>query len=62
MEKIVWKGTFAEAEEHDHSYWAMQTEQARLDAMLRIREVLYKGCNEPIVKVAIKRKLGEEEE
>lgn len=61
MEKIVWKGTFAEAEAREDAYWAAKSETERLDAMLLMREMLYEGCNEPMVKVAIKRKLGEEE-
>lgn len=62
MEAVVWKGTFAEAEQRDDAYWMAQSEQARLAEMLQLRAMLFDGVDEPIAKVAFKRKLGEEEE
>lgn len=61
MEKIVWKGTFAEAEKRDNIFWAAQNEQYRLQTAIEIREMLYPDASARIEKVAFKRKLGEEE-
>lgn len=62
MEKVVWKGTFEEAEERDHQFWAAQTDKERLAAMLRMSAVYFGVPDEPIKKIAIKRKFGDEEE
>ena len=62
MEKVVWQGTFAEAEERDNQYWASRTAQERLDAMLLMSYVHFGEVNEPMEKVAFKRKLGEEDD
>lgn len=61
MEKKIWQGTFAEAEERDNLYWTGQSEQSRLAALLEIREVLFDNYNARIERVAFKRILGEEE-
>ena len=62
MEKVVWKGTFAEAEERDNEYWSGQTEVERLGAMLRMNNIYYGVLDEPMKKVMFIRKLGDEEE
>jgi len=62
MEKVVWKGTFEEAEERDHQYWAEQTPEYRLRTLLEIREMLYPDASPRIEKVAFTRKWGEEDE
>jgi len=61
MEKVVWKGTFAEAEERDDAFWAVQSEQYRLQTLLEIREMLYPDERPRMEKVAFKRKWDEEE-
>jgi len=61
MEKVVWIGTFAEAEERDNEFWASKTEQERFAAMLNMNELIYGQGERKMVKVAIKRRLGEEE-
>jgi hypothetical protein len=61
MEKVVWKGTFAEAEARDDQYWASQSEQSRLASLIEIRAILFDNRSTRIEKVAFKRKLGEEE-
>ncbi len=62
MEKVVWKGTFAEAEERDNLFWASQTPQQRLASLLEIRYILYQDTDFKIEKVVTKRSLYDEEE
>ncbi|KAA5533412.1 hypothetical protein F0919_12790 [Taibaiella lutea] len=62
MEKIVWKGSFAEAEEKDDIYWANQSMQQRLEALIDLRDVFFSDANPSIEKVVFKRKLDEESE
>ncbi len=61
MEKAVWQGTFAEAEQREDKYWAGQSEQYRLSTLIEIRQIMYEDADKPMVKVAFKRHLGEEE-
>ncbi len=60
MEKVVWKGTFAEAEERDNEYWAEQTEEYRLKTLLEIREMLYPDASPRIEMIAFKKRWDEE--
>ena len=62
MEKVVWQGTFAEAEERENQYWAAQTVEYRLQTLLDLREMLYPDEIKEIEKVAFIRKWGEEDE
>ena len=61
MEKVVWTGTFAEAEEKDDKYWSAQSEEFRLSTLIEIRDILFDSHDIRIEKVAFRRKLGEEE-
>lgn len=62
MEKVVWKGTFAEAEERDNQYWKLQTEEYRLQTLLELREMVFPDASPRIEKVSFKRIWGEEED
>ncbi|MCC6186222.1 MAG: hypothetical protein IT256_03625 [Chitinophagaceae bacterium] len=61
IEKVVWQGTFAEAEERDDDYWAAQSEEERLNTLFEIRQILFEGAVTPIKKVAFIKKINEEE-
>jgi hypothetical protein len=61
MEKVVWKGTFAEAEAKDDIYWAAQSAYERLAALYDIRDAIYDISNKRIEKVVNKRSLYEED-
>ncbi len=60
MEKVVWKGSFEEAENRDDIYWANQSMEERLEALVGLRDIFFHGANPKIEKVVLKRKFDEE--
>ncbi len=62
MEKTIWRGSFAEAEERDDLFWAGQTAQQRLACLLELRYMLYQDTDLKMEKVALKRSLHDQED
>ena len=60
IEKVIWQGTFEEADERDNVYWGGKTETQRLAAMLEMRQIFFEGVNEPIQKVAFIKQINEQ--
>ena len=59
MIKSVWQGSFSEAEERDNIFWASQTEEQRLEALVEMRNTFFADANPKIELVVYKRKKNE---
>lgn len=62
IERTVWKGTFAEAEEKDNLFWAAQSPEDRLKALVDIRSAIFNGAGNHIEKVVFRRRISEQQE
>lgn len=62
MERTVWKGTFAEAEEKDNLFWASQSPEERLKALVDIRSAIFYEADNQIEKVVFRRHISEQQE
>jgi len=60
IEKVVWKGTFEEAEERDNNYWAHKTVEERLQALIELRQIFFANNSGSIERIIRKRKLHDE--
>lgn len=61
MEKVAWKGTFAEAESREDAYWAATSFEERLAYLLEVRQIFFEDADAEMKKVFVKPS-GDEKE
>ncbi len=61
MEKVVWKGTFEEAEAKEDLYWANTGFEERITYLLEVRRIFFEDADAAMIKVFVKP-LGDEAE
>lgn len=61
MEKVVWKGSFAEAEDREDAYWADTSFEERLRYLFEVRSIFFEDANARMKKVFVKHQEDEAE-
>ncbi len=61
IQKVIWKGSFAEAEQKDNEYWARQTPEERLATLIDLRATFFSDAASKIEKIVYKRNINEQE-
>ncbi len=62
IERVIWKGSFAEAEQRDNDYWASQTPEERLATLINLRAIFFSDAATNIKKIVFKRNINETQE